>query len=142
VLKLAALDAEDLEVISAHMQDAVVRLADIRHLPGRRQFALLANRFAWESAHGKERRRAGLHFDRVLAVRSRNLKREAGDEVLALLAITFEPGTQPAGAITLAFSGGATIRLEVECIEASLKDLGPAWSAASTPSHSEDRKKR
>ena len=60
MLKLAALDAEDLEVISTHMQDAVVRIADIRHLPARRQFALLANRFAWESKDRPERRRAGL----------------------------------------------------------------------------------
>ena len=142
VLKLAALDAEDLEVISTHMQDAVVRIADIRHLPARRQFALLANRFAWESKDSPERRRAGLHFDRVLAVRARNLRRDGEDGVLALLAITFEATSPPAGIVSLAFSGGGTIRLEVECIEASLRDLGPAWAAANAPSHPEDHQKK
>jgi len=141
VLKLAALDAEDLEVISAHMQDAVVRTADIRHLPAQRQFALIANRFAWENWNQLERHRTGLHFDRVLSARARNLKRDSEDRVLALLAITFEEASPPAGTVTLVFSGGATIRLEVECIEAGLRDLGPVWAAASAPSHPGDRKK-
>jgi hypothetical protein len=137
MLRLAALDADDLAVISAHMQDAVVRVGDIRHLPGRKQFALVANRFDWEESGEGLRRRAGLHFDRVMKVAARNIRRDDPDAVLSLLAIGFEPGEPPAGAVVLSFSGGGTIRLEVECIEAGLRDLGPAWAATRRPSHPE-----
>ncbi len=134
LLKLAALDADDLAVISAQMQDAVLRVGDITHLKARRQFALLANRFAWESGE-RQRRRTGLHFDRVASVKVQNIRQDDADAIIALLAITFEQSAPPSGAITLAFAGGGTIRLEVECIEASLKDLGPAWATANQPSH-------
>ena len=52
-LKLLALDTEDLEVISAHVQDAVVRVADMGYARGDRRFALLMNRFDWESGQGR-----------------------------------------------------------------------------------------
>jgi hypothetical protein len=135
MLKLAALDAEDLAVISAHMQDAVLHIGDISHVPRTRQFALTANRFAWDAAGTPERRRTGLHFDRVNAVRARNLRRDDPQAIVSLLAITFTETDAPSGIIELAFSGGGTVRLDVECIEAGLADLGPAWSTAHRPSH-------
>ncbi len=134
MLRLAALDADDLGVISAHMQDAVLKLGDLGYSAKKKQFALVANRFAWE-ADERQRRRAGLHFDRVLAVKAHKIRQGDKDAVLELLAITFEAGEAPSGSIVLAFAGGATIRLEVECIEASLKDLGPAWATPYQPSH-------
>ncbi len=134
MLKLAALDANDLAVISAQMQDAVLRLGDITHVKARRQFALLANRFAWDAGE-RQRRRTGLHFDRVTSVKAQNIRQGDRNAVVELLAITFEEGDSPSGVITLAFAGGGTIRLEVECIEASLKDLGPAWTTEHQPSH-------
>jgi hypothetical protein len=137
-LKLTALDAQDLEVISASMQDAVLKAGDIRYLKREKKLALIARRFAWE-AQGKvnERRLTGLHFGRVLAVRSQGVNREARDAVLALLSITFTPKNEPAGTIAIAFSGGATLHLDVECIEARLSDLGPAWETRHRPSHQE-----
>jgi Protein of unknown function (DUF2948) len=57
---------------------------------------------------------------------------------LSLLAITFETGEAPAGAVTLQFSGGAAIRLNVDCIEAQMKDLGPMWETPSRPGHPDD----
>ena len=135
MLKLAALDAEDLAVISAHMQDAVLKSVDIVFDPARRQFALAANRYAWDEASQRQRRRTGLHFDRVLKARSLNIPRVDKEAVLSLLAIVFEEGAAPSGDIVLSFSGGATIRLTVECVECQLKDLGPAWSTATTPAH-------
>ena len=134
MLKLAALDSEDLEVISAHLQDAVLKISDISYVPGKKQFALVANRYAWEAGE-RQRRRAGLHFDRVLAVRTQGLRQRDKEAVASLLAITFEKCKAPSGYINLAFSGGGTIRLDVECIEASLKDLGPSWAARHQPSH-------
>ena len=71
-LKLLALDDEDLAVLSAHVQDAVLKVADLVNLPKERRFALGMNRFIWEKAEGGrknfERRRAALTFDRVLSV--------------------------------------------------------------------------
>jgi hypothetical protein len=142
-LKLAALDEDDLTVISAHMQDAVARLGDVSFSPRRKQFALVANRFNWDEHLGRakktgERRRTGLHFNRVLAARSQHMRQGNPDAIVSLLAITFTPGKHaPAGTVDLTFAGGGLIRLEVECIEASLEDLGPIWQTPNVPDHGE-----
>jgi hypothetical protein len=136
-LKLIALDADDLSVISAHLQDAVLRPGDIAWLPAEKRFALALRRFDWEgAAHGQKRRRlSALHFERVVAARSTKIAPGAAETVLNLLAVTFVEGDSPAGLVTLHFSEGAAIRLEVECIEAQMKDLGPIWEAVATPGH-------
>jgi hypothetical protein len=134
-VKLTALDAEDLEVISAHMQDAVIRTEDIKFLKRFGKFVLIANRFTWEQSGQRERRRTGLHFERVRAVKSRRIKLGEPGLILSLLAIRFEPGDAPSGTIVLDFSGGGAIQLDTECIEARLEDLGPAWDTPRTPSH-------
>jgi len=140
LLKLTALDRDDLEIVSAHMQDAVVKVSDLRFLKAKRKFVLIANRFAWERVHAGgrrpyERRRSGLQFARVQAVKALRIRPDAADSVLSLLSIGFEPADPPSGAIVLNFSGGSTIRLDVECIEVQLDDLGPAWETAHMPSH-------
>jgi hypothetical protein len=139
-LKLVALDADDLAVISAHLQDAVLKVSDLAYLPRERRFALVARRFDWETPtrEGPQRRLAGLHFDRVLSARTRGLDRADQGAVLSLLAVTFEPGEAPSGAVTLVFAGGGAVRLEVECIEAQMRDLGAAWRASGRPSHDLD----
>ena len=134
-LQLAALDAEDLDVISAHMQDALLLAGDMTFNVKRKQFALVANRFAWDRQETRQRRRSGLHFDRVLAVKHLNIRTLEKDAVLSLLAIGFEEQDPPSGSIVLTFSGGGSIQLEVECIEAAMKDLGPAWETKHTPIH-------
>jgi hypothetical protein len=97
------------------------------------------NRFTWERAEGKrrtyERRRAVLTFDRVRAAKTSRIRRDQGEAVLELLAIEFDPSDPPAGAVELIFAGGAAVRLEVECIEARLADLGAAWATTARPSH-------
>lgn len=140
MLKLIALDAEDLKVISAHIQDAVVKTADLDYRAGEKRFVLTMNRFAWEVPSGiftrrDERRRSVLHFDRVLAVQTAGFSRDRGDDVLSLLAIRFAGSDAPASMLELTFAGGASIRLEVECIEARLADVGAAWEARSRPAH-------
>jgi len=142
-LKLIALDEEDLAVLSSLLQDAVLRVADMSYLPKQRRFAAALNRFDWEKAakdSGKDyrRRRTGLRFDRVFNAKLKNLKPRAGDRVLSLLAISFTPKESPGGTLTLTFSGDASIQLEVECIEAELKDLGPEWRTRSMPAHPAD----
>lgn len=140
LLKLTALDEEDLEVVSAHMQDAVLRIGDMRYLRRAGTFALVANRFVWATAAGEEgpavRRRTGLRIGRVRKVRVRRIRQGAPDAVVNLLALTFQPGGKGGeDAIELAFSGGGTIRLEVECIEVQMRDLGEEWPTASLPRH-------
>jgi hypothetical protein len=139
-LKLVALDQEDLAVVSAHLQDAVVKIADFAWLPREKRFALVCNRFDWEGAAGgmRRRRRTGLHFDRVLRVRQSRVRTGADDAVLNLLAVTFDVADEPSGVVTLVFSGGAAIRLEVECLECQMRDLGPVWETTNAPAHDTD----
>jgi hypothetical protein len=139
-LKLLALDTDDLGIISAHMQDAVFKVGDVRWSPSEKNFSLAANRFVWEEAgkrrKGFERRRAGLVLKRVEAVRSSGIDRNRKDDVLSLLAVTFtQKGDGPEGTVELVLSGKATIALDVECIEVALADIGGAWETASRPRH-------
>jgi hypothetical protein len=139
-LKLLALDPEDLQVVSAHAQDAVLRVGDIDWRAQEKRVVIAMNRFVWEAPaklfrRHDERRRAALHFDRVMAVKTAGIDRDKPAEVLSLLAIRFEETEAPAGHVDLVFSGGATMRLDVECIEARLSDIGGAWEATSRPAH-------
>ena len=141
LLKLAALDTDDLETISAHLQDATVSVGDMAYLPHERRFAMVVNRFDWLAADSARpeyrRRRSGLQIHRVLRAATHGFSPADGERVLNLLAITFAPGEAPSGTLTLVFSAGAAIRLEVECIEAAVSDLGPVWQARSVPTHEE-----
>jgi len=142
-LKLIALDRDDIEVVSAHLQDAIVKVADILWRPAEKRLVLALNRFDWEACGGLEpcyqRRRSALRFERVLSFRCRNVNPAASDAVLNLLAIEFSETDPPAGTITLIFSGGAALRLEVECLECELADLGPTWTATARPAHAVDQ---
>lgn len=139
-LRLAAFDEEDLDVLSAQVQDAVLKVGDIDWRPREKRLILAMNRFAWDVRGSflrrqDERRRAALQFDRVRSVRSAGIRRDRSADVLELLALRFLSGDSPSGAIELDFAGNATMRIEVECIEARLTDLGARWQAASRPLH-------
>lgn len=140
LLKLAAFDANDLQVISTQMQDAVVTIGNIVYLPRQRKVALVASRFDWADAEKRKatpyrRRLTGVQFARVKSVRCRKIRRDDKDAVLVLLAVEFEPSDPPAGEIVLTFAGGGEVRLDAECIEAMLEDLGPQWETAAKPGH-------
>ncbi|QRG06379.1 DUF2948 family protein [Xanthobacter dioxanivorans] len=137
-LKLIALDEEDLAIVSAHLQDAVVKMEDMGFLPRLQRFAMVLNRFDWDQkvcANETVRRRTGLHFERVLEAKCRGMDEARRTGVLNLLAVTFLPGEAPSGHVLLTFSGGAEVRLHVECIEAGFRDLGPAWGCTHAPKH-------
>jgi hypothetical protein len=142
LLKLIALDKEDLEVLSAHLQDAVVCATDILWFPVEKRLVIGVNRFDWETAlegdHMYRRRRAALRFERVNALKSRHLQPSEPGKVLNLLTVDFSESDPPSGVITLMFSGDSALRLEVECLEAELTDLGPAWTTARCPDHPGD----
>ena len=100
-LKLIALDEQDLEIVSSHLQDAVVRVGDLAYVPSQKRFAAILNRFNWEKAaktaanDTNERRRTALRFDRVLGAQIKSLKPSASDRVLSLLAVRFEAERAP-----------------------------------------------
>jgi hypothetical protein len=136
-LRLLAEDEDDLAVISAALQDAVAKVGDIEWDAKGRRFTLALNRYLWETPGGLlgNRIRAGLQFGSALSVKSRNLRREAADAVVELLAVSFEPGEAPGGSIRLAFAGGGDLELTVECVDAALADLSAPWPTPSTPAH-------
>ena len=127
-LKLIALDEDDLAVISTHVQDAHVRIADIIWRQAEKRLVIGMSRLDWEQTLSGEtaprRLIAALRFDRVLACKSRNIDLAAGDSRLELIGIEFHPGDDPAGSAMLLFSGGRALRLDVECLEGALTDLG------------------
>ncbi len=141
-LKLVALDQDDIEIVSTHLQDAVVKISDIIWLPGEKRLVLGLNRFDWEACGCDDpcykRRRTALRFERVNAFRCRNVNPADKEAVLNLLAVEYNQTDAPAGSITLIFSGGAALRLEVECLECELADLGPTWDARGRPVHEID----
>ena len=142
LLKFIALDSEDLEVVSTHLQDAVVRSSEVLWRPEEHRLVVALNRFDWEAATTMSpeyrRRRAALRFERVLSCKCKGLKPPAGeDAVLNLLSVEFTPTDEPAGTVTLYFSGGGALRLDVECLEAELADLGPTWTTAACPAHAD-----
>ena len=138
-LKFVVLDEEDLEVVSAHVQDAIVKVADVLWRPQEKRLVIGLNRFDWESAQDLHpdyrRRRSALRFERVLACKCKSVNPAGKDAVLNLLAVEFAESDAPAGVVTLTFSGGAALRLKVECLEAELADLGPTWAAHGCPNH-------
>ena len=128
-LKLIALDADDLAVISAHVQDAKVQAADIIWRQAEKRLVVGMNRLDWEQTLKGEteprRLIAALRFDRVLSCKSRNINLDAPETTLDLLGIEFHPAEPPGGSAVLMFSGGGALRLDVECLECELADLGP-----------------
>ena len=139
-LKLVAEDEEDLAILSAHLQDAVMRVGDLAYLPKSRRFAAFLNRFCWEGCPENsvgERTRSGLHFNNVLKVQAMNVRQDDPDAVVELLALRFEPTAEGgAGHVDLMLAGGGCIRLEVEAIDAALRDISEHWPARARPAHS------
>jgi hypothetical protein len=135
-LRLLALDADDLAVISAALQDAVTRIGDIRWERTPRRLTIALNRLRWEADIGpRERVRAAIQLGCVLSVKARNLRPEPRDAVLQLLAISFEEGDAPAGVVRFAFADGGDLAAEVECVDAALADLSAPWTTVHRPAH-------
>jgi hypothetical protein len=136
-LKLHALDREGLDVLSAHMQDACARRENMKWIPGRNRFVLGSLRYDWAAAkHGVDERVGSvLRFDRVLRVSHVGMNNREDSGVLNLLGMTFERTEPPSGMVFLSFADGAIVRLEVECLEAELRDVGPRAQACDCVGH-------
>ena len=155
-LKLRARDAEDLKVLAAMLQDALVRPADMTYLVREKRFVMVVNRFRWEHPesdlpepdgeddspaedvrfeeagprHLYDRVNAGVCFDRVTRVRTRNLDRRRKDQLLSLMTLHIAPG-----AVTLVFSDDILVRLDLAGIACHMEDLGEPWPTPWRPSH-------
>jgi Protein of unknown function (DUF2948) len=160
-MKLRARDAEDLAIVSAFLQDALVNVREMKYLPNERRFVFIANRFRWEFGAARpekqsaerpaaddadatfsgenddhahyERTHCGVCFERVRGVKAKGLKGAFSPRFLELLAVQVE-----LGAIHLCFAEAATVRLEVDAIRCYLEDLGEAWPTAWQPAHPTD----
>ena len=132
-LRLLAEDADDLHIISAALQDAILRPVDIVWEPAARRVTLALSRFCWEC--GGTRVMAAMQFGDVLSVKSRRLPR-GPEHALELLAMDFVPGEAPGGRVIMMFAGGGDLRIDVECLDAVLTDLSERWPARIAPTHS------
>lgn len=145
-LRLKALDAEDLQVLSALVQDSVLPAAEMRFARKDRRFAILLNRFRWEDAAGATQRRrdfervqAVLSIEDVIKVQSQGVPRGAADVVLSLLSITFEAGEDGGGRVILTLAGDGVIACDVEALEVMLRDVTRPYIAPSRkrPDHAD-----
>ncbi|MGK7654308.1 DUF2948 family protein [Roseovarius sp. B08] len=142
-LNLGAFDAEDLDVVSSLVQDAVFTLQDMAWRPRERRLALLINRFRWEDGararHGAERVRSLLVIDNVEGVSSQGLDRSDPDVVLSVLSVGFEPDAAEdvAGYVTLTLAGDGALRARIEALEVTLRDVTRPYRAPSgkAPDH-------
>jgi hypothetical protein len=133
-LRLRAEDADDLQVISAALQDAVARVGDISFDARGRLLTIAFNRYTWE-AGVRRRVRCGLQLGAVQTLKSRNIRRSPADAVVELLAIRFEPAETPGGIVTLTFAGDGDLAASVECVDAVLADVSATWPARGAPEH-------
>ena len=153
-LKLRAGDEEDISIISACMQDALISSKDLSYLPGENRFVLVAQRFKWENCpefmrpdlmgmmpcESYERVNSVLVFDDVTGVRLLDVPASDESRILELLALAVEPGEEGGDgpSMILFFAGGGAIRLEVRRILCHLEDLGDTWETTRRPSHPVD----
>ena len=136
-LKLIALDREGLGVISPHVQNTCVKRVDMAWMPRQRRFVIAGMRYDWVGSKTgpAERVASVLRFDRVLRVSHLGFRRMDQKATLNLLAVTFEQTDPPAGIIIIAFADGALVRLDVECVEVELRDMGLRVPAQACPGH-------
>ena len=139
-LKLLATSDEDLRIIAAHLQDAIVSVQDFANLKKNRIFLIQLSRFMWEDAEKgvfrkNKRVRTILKFDNVLKVFSKNIDQVDKSNFLDFLAIETEFMTDKSYEIRLIFSGDAMIKLSTEVIDVTLDDQGAPWESKNKPKH-------
>lgn len=137
-LRLRAETAEDVPVLAALMQDAVLTAGDIGWQPKLRRLAFLVNRFRWEDRDGAEAR--GRPYERVRSVlivggvthvASQGIDRTDRDEILSVLDVSWHPGEDAAGAVEVTLAGDGAVRAEVECLDLTLSDVTRPYLAPS-----------
>jgi hypothetical protein len=135
MLRLLAHTTEDVTVLSALCQDAVVRVNDIHYDARARRFVMILHRYQWEADNSRRRIRSALRIEHVASVKQRNI---SGD-VLALLSVTAtQPdiaSENPAAEIALTFSGGAALKIASDSLDMILEDVTDSWQVKLAPAH-------
>ena len=135
-LKLKAHTAEDLTVISSLVQDAILRVGEIRFDKSARALSLRLSRFSHEDEAASERTLTGLRFDGVMSVASRGIDRSDKEAMAVLMSVQFTEGKpKPSGKLSLIFAGGGEIVCDVECIVVILADVSEPRATESRPLH-------
>ena len=139
-LKLIAKTVEDVRVISAHLQDSIVKTSDIANLKKNRMLLMQLNRFMWEDVEKgvfrkNKRIRTILKFENVLKVTSKNINQNKNDRFLDFLAIETFKMPDKNYEMNLIFSGDTVIKLIMEAIELTLDDQGSPWESKNKPKH-------
>jgi hypothetical protein len=139
LLRLMAEDEADLDIIGAAVQDALLRVGEMKFDKKARRFTAMINRFRWETAGERgpyERVRSALSFEGVLGVKSRRVRHDSDEALASLLSIGFIPEQEPPGGVVrLLLAGGGEIAIDVECLDAVLIDTGPTWPTPRRPDH-------
>ncbi len=141
-LKLIAKTDEDLRVISAHLQDSIVKTSDIANLKKNRIFLMQLNRFMWEDVEKgvfrkNKRIRTVVKFENILKATSKNINQKKNDRFLDFLAIETFKMPDKNYEMNLIFSGDIVIKLIAEAIEVTLDDQGSSWESKNQPKHND-----
>lgn len=145
-IRMRAQDQEDLKVVSACLQDAIVPIGDMCYLPDEKRFVAVVSRFRWESCDRPreglgptaeddelfpfERVNCGVRFEGVSAVRTRGLDLKDRKQFLELLSVEAVEG-----GVALHFAGGGCIRLDAAPVCCLVEDLGEPWPTSCKPCH-------
>ena len=141
-LKLIARTVEDLRVVSAYLQDAIVNLNEIANLKKNKILLLQLNRFMWEDVEKglfrkNKRIRTILKFENVIKVKSRNINLAGKDKFLDFLTIETNQMTDNNYEMKILFAGDSIVKVTAEVIEVTLDDQGEAWDTKNKPKHKE-----
>ena len=139
-LKLIAKTEEDLRVVSAHLQDAIVNVSDVANLKKNKIFLMQLNRFMWEDVEKgvfrkNKRIRTILKFENVIKVHAKNINQSKGDKFLDFLAIETNQMIDNNYEMKIVFAGDSILKIIAEVIEVTLDDQGKAWDTKNIPKH-------
>ena len=139
-LKLLATSEEDLKVISAHLQDAIVSSTDLANLKKNRIFLMQLNRFMWEDVEKglfrkNKRVRTILKFDNITSVSAKNISSKEKIKFLDFLTIESNLLPDKSYEMKIIFSGNSAIKIIAEVIDVTLDDQGDPWESRTKPKH-------
>ena len=139
-LKLIGKNHDDLEVISAYLQDSIVTIRDIVFLKQNRSFIMIVNRFMWEDAEKgifrqNKRIRCAVRFEEVLTAKSQNINQKRKNKPLECLAIESRFTTDEIHEIKFVLAGDGIITINSEVIEVVMQDFDKPWNVKHIPKH-------
>ncbi|MGI9508849.1 MAG: DUF2948 family protein [Geminicoccaceae bacterium] len=140
-LRLRARDHDDLQVVAACLQDALVPLREMAFMADERRFLAAFHRFQWERLADPDDVadltlcQSVLRIDHVDNVQYRGLDGDLGGIKFELLTIVIEPSDSGGSRVVLLFAGDVALRLDVSEFAITLEDFGESWPAGVAPQH-------